>query len=142
MWLSEERTPHASHSKHLSRKVLSHFGNPNYRCRVSFLTRLLLLLCVFAGIGTGMVHSYSHGEKDECASHCESGSHGKELPSDHDEQDSAPHHHHCCHVKSADRVLDSMAMKVAFQEILLELSTDHSLAPDEPVFSLDKPPLI
>ncbi len=106
---------------------------------MSFLTRLLLLLCVFAGLGTGIVHSYSHDEKDECASHCESDSHGSELPSD---QDSAPHHHHCCHVTSADRVLDSVAIKVAFQEILLEISTDHSLAPDEPVYSLDKPPLI
>jgi len=89
-----------------------------------------------------MVHSYSHGGKDECASHCGSDSHGKELPSDPDDQDSAPHHHHCCHVPSADRVLDSTALKVTFHEILLEISTDHSLAPDEPVYSLDKPPLI
>ncbi len=109
---------------------------------MSFLTRLLLFLCVFAGLGTGVVHTYSHDAKDECASHCESDSHEKKLPSDHGDQDSAPHHHHCCHVVSADRVLDSLVTNVSFQEILLEISTDHSLAPEDPVYALDKPPLI
>jgi hypothetical protein len=92
-----------------------------------------------------MVHGYVHGEKDECASHCESDHRSQEEPADHDDHDdhgSAPHHHDCCHFPNADRTTDSVFGAVTFQTILVEIPTDRSLIPDEPVYALDKPPLI
>jgi hypothetical protein len=110
-------------------------------CGVSLSTRFLLMLCVFAGLATGLVHSYSHGAEDECASHCGS-EHEKKTQTDHDDQEKVPHHHTCCHFPSADRTMDAAFLPVSFRAILVEIDTDESLIPEEPVFSLDKPPLI
>jgi hypothetical protein len=109
---------------------------------VHFLTRFLLMLCVFAGLGAGMAHGYVHGEKDECASHCQSDHGNQQDPADQDDHGPVPHHHDCCHFPNADRTTDSIYGAVTFRTILVEIPTDCSLIPDEPVFALDKPPLI
>jgi len=109
---------------------------------VTFPARFLLMLCVFAGLGAGMAHGYIHGENHECASHCEPEHGNQQDPADHDDHGSVPHHHDCCHFPSADRTTDSVFGAVVFRTILVEISADRSLTPDEPVFSLDKPPLI
>ena len=64
---------------------------------MSFLTRLLLALCVFAGMAHGMVHKGSHDSHDECSAQ-HSHDHG-DMQDSHDDGDSkdAPHHHDCCH---------------------------------------------
>ena len=109
---------------------------------MNFLARLLLALCVFAGLAHGMVHKGSHDSHDECAAQ-HSEQHGDSHDS-HDDGDGkdAPHHHDCCHFPNADRAVNGVSTAIAFQHILLEISTDVTLAPDEPVFALDKPPLI
>ncbi len=105
------------------------------------------MICVFAGLGVGIVHGSLHAAADDCATHCVSG-HGDHGDShdDHDGHDneggSAPHQHACCHPPSADRTSDSLALRISFQCMLVEISADRSLVPDEPVFALDKPPLI
>jgi hypothetical protein len=109
---------------------------------------ILLAFCVFAGLANGMVHKGLHDSHDECAaqhSHDAGGTHGDH---DHDgdaggsgEKD-APHHHDCCHFPSADFALGGVSAMITFQPILVEIPTDVSLSPEEPVFALDKPPLI
>ena len=115
---------------------------------MSLLSRLFLMLCVFAGLGAGMVHGSLHGAMDHCESHCVSGhGHHSDSHDDHDhdhdhEGGSVPHQHTCCHPPSADRATETISLPTNFQCILVEIATDRSLAPDEPVFALDKPPLI
>jgi len=53
-----------------------------------------------------------------------------------------PHHHACCQLPTADRASDPLLLPTSFQCILVEIVADRLLAPDEPVFALDKPPLI
>jgi hypothetical protein len=105
---------------------------------MSFTVRLLLALCVFAGMIGGVVHSVSHNAHDECAAHhCgDHDSHDDGAPQD------SPHHHDCCHFPSAVSARGEIGGMVAFQPILVEISPDVALAPEEPVFALDKPPLI
>lgn len=107
------------------------------------LTRLILFLCVSAGMAAGMVHSALHEGHDECVSHCDSGHdpHGEHHDHDH-EPGTQPHDHGCCQLPSADRATDSFSLPTAFVTVLVEISADRSLVPDEPVFALDKPPLI
>jgi hypothetical protein len=109
---------------------------------MSFLSRLLLALCIFAGMATGMVHQVTHGSHDDCAAQ-HSDCHGD--PHDTHEDDGekdAPHHHHCCHAPTAYIALDGVSALTSFQPILVEIPTDAPLTPEEPVFALDKPPLI
>lgn len=115
---------------------------PTYQPIVLRFARLLLFLCVFAGMSAGMVHGFLHGENDRCVSHCESDHGNQGNPHDHDSPDSEPHRHACCHLPSADRVNDSLSLRIGFQCVLVEIDADRALAPDEPVFELDKPPLI
>jgi hypothetical protein len=89
-----------------------------------------------------MVHGQMHGMFDDCASHCES-DHRNSDGGDHDHNgDPAPHHHACCHLPSADRATDPLSLRIGFECVLVEIAPDCSLVPDEPVFALDKPPLI
>lgn len=111
---------------------------------MSFTFRLLLALCVSAGMASGMVHMSSHDAHDECAaqhSHDHGGTHESHDDGDAGTED-APHHHDCCHFPSADCALEVISAHRAFQHILVEIPTDVPLIPEEPVFSLDKPPLI
>ena len=107
---------------------------------------ILLSFCVLAGLANGMAHKGLHDSHDECAaqhSHDAGGTHG-----DHDGdaggsgEEDAPHHHDCCHFPSADFALGGVSSMITFQPILVEIPTDVSLIPEEPVFALDKPPLI
>ena len=107
---------------------------------------VLLAFCIFAGLANGMVHKGLHDSHDECAaqhSHDSDGTH-----SDHDEDvdgnggKDSPHHHECCHFPNADCSLGGVSTCVLFQQILVGISADDSLIPEEPVFALDKPPLI
>ena len=109
---------------------------------MSFLARLLIALCVFAGMASGMVHQVTHGSHDECAAQ-HSGCHGDthDTHGDDGEKD-APHHHHCCHIPTACFPLDGVSAPFTFQPILVEIPTDAPLMPEDPVFALDKPPLI
>lgn len=108
--------------------------------------RVLLSLCILAGFCSGMVHKGFHHSHDDCGaphSHDADGDHG-----DHggnvggDEGKDAPHHHNCCHFPTADCTPDWISRIITFQPILVEISSDDSLIPEEPVFALDKPPLI
>lgn len=117
---------------------------------MNFLVRLSTILCVFAGLAGGMIHSSLHGAMDDCANHCVSG-HGHDGDShdghdDHDGHDheggSVPHQHTCCQPPSADRATETISLPTSFQCVLVEIAADRSVAPDEPVFALDKPPLI
>lgn len=109
---------------------------------MSFLARLLLALCVFAGMANGMVHKGSHDSHDECAAQ-HSHDHGDTQDS-HDDGDGkdTPHHHDCCHFPSADCARERISAAIDFQHILVRIPTDVTLAPEDPVFALDKPPLI
>lgn len=102
---------------------------------MSFTFRLLLALCVFAGMANGMVHKDSHDTHDECA-----------AQHSHDDGDGgtkdALHHHDCCHFPSAECMMEGIFADITFQTILVEISADVSLVQDEPVFALEKPPLI
>lgn len=103
------------------------------------------MLCVYAGLGSAMVHASFHGEIDKCVSHCDSGHGDHEDSNDHDHDhgdETIPHQHPCCHLPTADRASDSFSLPAIFQCILVEIAPDRPLAPDEPVFALDKPPLI
>lgn len=113
--------------------------------------RFVIMFCVFAGLLCAMAHESLHGLTDECASHCDSGhgdhedshedSHNDDHGHDH-EGGTMPHHHACCQLPTADWASDSLSLPTRFQCILVEIVADRLLAPDEPVFALDKPPLI
>ena len=113
--------------------------------------RFVIMFCVFAGLLCASAHESLHGLTDECASHCDS-SHGDHEDSHEDSHDddhghdheggTMPHHHACCQLPTADRASDSLSLPTRFQCILVEIIADRLLAPDEPVFALDKPPLI
>lgn len=108
-----------------------------------FVTRLLLCLCVLAGMATGMVHSTVHEGHDDCAHSHSHEHHDHDGDPSHPADDSdTPHHHECCHYPAADRPLMALALPCSFLSRLVEISTERSLAPDEPLFLLDKPPLI
>lgn len=120
-------------------------ANPDFESKgkaVTFPTRFILFLCVFAGMSVAMLHAYSHLATGECASHCDVHHGDPHDPADHDNHDSIPHHHECCHFPNADRVLDSPFASASFHCILVEISADRSPKRDEPVYTLDKPPLI
>ncbi|MDP4779932.1 MAG: hypothetical protein NWR51_10160 [Akkermansiaceae bacterium] len=106
---------------------------------MSFFFRILLAACVFAGMATGMVHQAHHDDNDEC---CHS---QHETGNDHDKdsnQKGKTHHHDCCHFPQADRAMIAVALPCSFHTCLVEIPVDRTPAPDEPVFALDKPPLI
>lgn len=124
---------------------------------MNLCVRLLTMLCVFAGLAVGMLHSNIHGAMEECATHCVSGhghdydshddhDHGGHDSHDHDkhdhEGDSVPHQHTCCLTPSADRATETISLQTDFLCMLVEIDAERSLVPDEPVFALDKPPLI
>lgn len=110
----------------------------------SFIKQLLAF-CVIAGMASAVLHETTHSDSKQCSEshhhHDHDHDHGNLPESSHD-HDCAPHHHHCCHIPVADRPsIDSHSL--SFSEVrLLEISFEHSLIPDEPFFSLDKPPLI
>lgn len=125
-----------------------------FLCRlisVNICVRLFIILCVFAGLLCATFHESLHGLTEECASHCSSDhgdhedSHEDSHNDDHEhkhEGGTMPHHHVCCQLPTADRASDSLSLPTSFQCILVEIVADRLLAPDEPVFALDKPPLI
>lgn len=117
-------------------------------CGVTYLTKLLLTLCVFAGVLVAMGHKNSHSDKDECAVQHGSVTGDPHNPSDdshHDDGQShdggSTHHHECCHLQNMDQGAPFAFSSVTYVN-RLEISFSHTLMPDSPVFSLDKPPLI
>jgi hypothetical protein len=110
---------------------------------MAFLLKQLLAFCVLAGLASAVVHENGHLDHDHCAhTHDHHGHDHHPLPDDCEDHDSTPHHHHCCHHPIADRPsLDQYAF-ASFHGSLLEISIERSLIPDEPFFSMDKPPLI
>ena len=117
----------------------------DYNTRVSLVARLMIMLCVFAGMGVGLAHGSFHEESDHCPSHCESGHGDSHDPADsHDQDDhgSLPHQHACCQLPCADRVEDEVVLGNRLPPALVEIPAESSLAPEDPVFALDKPPLI
>jgi len=93
-------------------------------------------------MSVSMLHGYSHFATDECVSHCDAKHGDTRDPADGDNHDSIPHHHECCLFPNADRVLDSSFSVASFHSVLMEISVDRSPKRDEPVYALDKPPLI
>lgn len=117
--------------------------------RVSHLTKLLLTLCVLAGILVAMGHQAGHDDNDECAAQhgsVTSHSHDPSDDSHHDDgqthDSGSTHHHECCHLQNMDQGAPFAFSSVTYVTKRLEVSLHHSLMPDSPVFSLDKPPLI
>jgi len=115
------------------------------------VSRLLLCFCVFAGMASGMVHTTTHDSHDDCAHahshdhhdhHDHEGSGDPSQPEDASDHPDTHHHHDCCHYPAADRPSLAITMPCSFLTDLVEISTDRSLVPDEPLFLLDKPPLI
>ena len=92
-----------------------------------------------------MIHGALHKEHDDCASLCDSG-HGHHHHGDHHDHDhdpgTEPHDHACCQLPSADRANTSFSLPSVFVAVLVEIAADRPLAPDEPVYAQDKPPLI
>ncbi|MEP2775406.1 MAG: hypothetical protein ABJZ54_00615 [Luteolibacter sp.] len=118
-------------------------------CGVTYLTKLLLTLCVFAGILVAMGHKDSHSDNDECAvqhGSVSSDQHKSSDDSHHDDgqthDSGSTHHHECCHLQNMDQGAPFAFSSVSYVTHRLEVSLYHSLMPDSPVFSLDKPPLI
>jgi hypothetical protein len=113
---------------------------------MAFFLKRLLAFCALAGMASAVIHEEAHSNRQSYThTHDHDDHHGHDhhpLPSDCEDHDSTPHHHHCCHFPVADRPsLDHHALAI-FHGILLEISTERSLIPDEPFFSMDKPPLI
>jgi hypothetical protein len=110
--------------------------------------KLVIALCVFAGMATAGLCEYHHVAHDHHTAdhfHDDHDSHhdSHSQPGDCENHDEAPHHHHhCLQLPVADRpAVDHYAFAV-FHVDLMKIPAEISLIPDEPVFSLDKPPLI
>jgi hypothetical protein len=113
---------------------------------MAFFIKQFLTFCALAGMATAVIHKNVHPDHDGCAHSHEHHDHGGHdhhpQPNDHDDHDGSQHHHHCCHIPVADRpTLDHQAL-ITFHRGLLGIPSERSLIPDEPFFSLDKPPLI
>lgn len=113
---------------------------------MSLVARIILSLCVLAGMASGMIHTAAHQSHDECAhSHHDHDATG-DLSHSHSHDDSehpdTPHHHDCCHYPSADQPMMEISLTCSFITDLVKISNEHSLVPEEPLFLLDKPPLI
>jgi hypothetical protein len=104
----------------------------------------LMAFCICAGMASAMIHENIHADHDHCGDAHEH--HHDDFPTHPDDcqdhEDGGPHHRHCCHSPIADRPSQDRPTFVIFHGRLLEISSEHSLIPDEPFFSLDKPPLI
>ncbi len=107
---------------------------------MAFFLKQLLAFCVLAGMATAVMHGDSHADRESCTQSHEH-QHQHDLPDSCKDHDCTPHHH-CSHLAVADRSSHERQALASFQESLMEISTEHCLFPDEPVFSLDKPPLI
>lgn len=106
----------------------------------------LLLLGVIAGLG-GRVFGLDHVHPKDQSSHCcghdhdsegEDRSHDGLPPGSHDH----PHTHACCHpapLAGAELTQQRLLLPDA---VWLRVAWFTALPPDEPVFALDKPPLI
>ncbi len=112
---------------------------------MAFFLKQLIAFCVLAGMASAVMHENVHSDHKTCAqTHEHSDHHGHDhpLPDDCEDHEGSPHHHHCCHFPIADRPsLDRHAF-TSFHGRLLEIPNETSLIPDEPVFGMDKPPLI
>ena len=112
---------------------------------MAFYLKQLLAFCVLAGIASAAIHGNAHTHRERCTQshgqHNHEGHDHHSLPDDCNDHDCTPHHH-CCHLPVADRPSLDRQVLASFQESLMAISAEHSLIPDEPVFSLDKPPLI
>jgi len=130
----------------------------------SFLVRFVLALLLIVGVFVGTVgraSSYTHvsceiSECGEPATQCEDRSSSKSecCPSegivkssgskDTDEQNHTEHHHHhiCCGMPSLITNDDKRVGFIGLDGIRTGLSMEHSVAPENPVFELDTPPLI
>jgi ABC-type Zn2+ transport system substrate-binding protein/surface adhesin len=113
---------------------------------MAFFLKQLLAFCVLAGMASAVMHENAHSDHETCAqTHEHSDHHDHDhhpLPDDCKDHDGAPHHHHCCNFPIADRPSLDRHVFTSFNESLLEISNECSLIPDEPFFSMDKPPLI
>ena len=93
-----------------------------------------------------MTHQSVHSDHDECAHSHSHDCHGESQPSQphHDDEnhDDTPHSHKCCHATNADRSANGVVSIGDPHGLLIEILFEKSLAPDSPVLSEDKPPLI
>ncbi len=111
-----------------------------------FLHKVTLALCVFAGMAAASLCEHNHFAHDSpCVEHTHDDHHDHHHPQSGDCEDhdgTSHHHHHCLQLPVADRPsLDHYALATLGGD-LLKISVETSLIPDEPFFSLDKPPLI
>ncbi len=92
------------------------------------------------------VHCHDSGDEEHSHNPCDSQEHsgcseshgpGEECPSGHH------HHHGACYHASPLIPMDSTGIRMPVPgSLLLGVNASHPRAPDEPVFELDKPPLI
>jgi hypothetical protein len=110
---------------------------------MSVILKQLFALCIIAGMVTAAMHGSAHADRESCTqSHDHHDHHDHpSAPENCKDHDCTPHHH-CSHLTVADRPSSGRLSLTAFHGSLMKISTEHSLIPDEPVFSLDKPPLI
>ena len=111
----------------------------------------LLVFGVIAGL-CGRVVATNHAHPGAHAAH--SCDHGHEHHHDHEPTDDhshegcppGPHEHHhshaCCHVSPLAGLEIQQCRLVVPDHVLLGVSWPGALPPEEPVFALDKPPLI
>ncbi|MCE2960399.1 MAG: hypothetical protein ACK47H_03585 [Akkermansiaceae bacterium] len=113
---------------------------------MAFFLKQFLAFCVLAGMASAVMHENTHSDHESCAQTHEHHDHHDHdhhpNPDDCENHDSTPHHHHCCHFPVADRPSIDRCYLATFHGSLLKISVETSLIPDEPFFSLDKPPLI
>jgi len=113
---------------------------------MGLFNKRLLVFCVLAGMASAMMHENTHYDHETCAQTHEHHDHHDHdhhpNPDDSEDHETTPHHHHCCQFPVADRPSIDRCSLATFHGRLLKISIETSLIPDEPFFSLDKPPLI
>ena len=105
-----------------------------------------MMFGVIAGL-CGRVLALDHVHPKEQASHCCDHDHDSGSDDDHHSPDCppGPHEHHthaCCHQAPLAGVELQQHRVLSPDAVWLRVSWLTSLPPDEPVFALDKPPLI
>lgn len=103
----------------------------------------LLVLGVIAGLGgrvLGLDHVHPHEEASHCCGHGDDGdTHTPDCPPEpHDH----PHSHACCHPAPLAGPEPTQQHLLLPEAVWLRVAWFTALPPDEPVFALDKPPLI
>lgn len=110
----------------------------------------LLVFGVIAGFSSRIL-AVEHVHVEPASSHCEDGHSHDPCDDGHKEHQSdcptGPHEHHhshtCCHAAPLMAVQQTAGQRLAMpHHFLLGVTWLTALPPDEPVFALDKPPLI